>query len=117
MVFFGKHVYPPGRGLLQRSSRFVQDLELDEACAPYVQYVLGVAADYPNTPCTGVENSSCFYKHIGPMGRKGVIGMLFGLMMKITLRIFWSNLLMTSFPFQLCHKVLQIVAVYQNQVF
>src|SRR5690625_2817614 len=34
MVFFGKHGGPPGRGLLQRSSRFVQDLELDEACAP-----------------------------------------------------------------------------------
>src|SRR5690625_3850436 len=34
MVFFGKHGGPPGRGLLQRSSTFVQNLELDEACAP-----------------------------------------------------------------------------------
>src|SRR5690625_5197101 len=34
LVSFGKHGGPPGRGLLQRSSRFVQDLELDEACAP-----------------------------------------------------------------------------------
>src|SRR5690625_6452291 len=28
MVFFGKHGGPPGRGLLQRSSRFVKNLEL-----------------------------------------------------------------------------------------